>query len=251
MLKPRGSPSARQPAAAAPGAGARTGWGVRFEDARSLLEGIPYIKPERARTLYDFVLEAKPQACLELGFAHGTSSCYIAAALHALGRGHLVAVDIEDSAGRRPPIETLLARTGLSPYVTVVREVNSYNWFLKKEIERRSTGGRCEPAYDFCFIDGAKNWTVDGFAFFLVDKLLEPGGWILFDDLNWSYAEAETLTGKSVTDGIVHRELSEDQATTPNVDLIFRYLVMQHPDYSQFEVQDDSWGWARKVKSRP
>lgn len=220
---------------------------MKFEAVRSLLEGVPYIKPERARALYDFVLDAKPQACLELGFAHGASSCYIAAALHELGRGHLTAVDIEDSAGRKPPMESLLARTGLGAYVSVAREVNSYNWFLKKEIERRSVDHRCQPAYDFCFIDGAKNWTVDGFAFFLVDKLLTPGGWILFDDRNWSYAQAEALTGKTITDGIVHRELSEDQRTAPNIDLVFRYLVMQHPDYGEFVLQDDSWAWARKT----
>ncbi|NIR32328.1 MAG: class I SAM-dependent methyltransferase [Gammaproteobacteria bacterium] len=221
---------------------------MKFEATRSLLEGIPYIKPERAKALYDFVLEAKPSTCLELGFAHGASSCYIAAALDELGRGRLTTVDIQDSAGRKPPIESLLARTALDAYVSVVREVNSYNWFLKKEIERCSGDGRCHPAYDFCFIDGAKNWTVDGFAFFLVDKLLTPGGWILFDDRDWTYARAEELTGKTVTDGIVHRELSDDQRTTPNIDLVFRYLVMQHPAYGEFRLQDDSWAWARKVR---
>ena len=249
-LQARASSPGRQPTprnrppGAVPGLEGMT---VKFEAVRSLLEGIPYIKPERARALYDFVLDARPGACLELGFAHGASSCYIAAALDELGSGRLTTVDIEDSAGRKPSIESLLARTGLGACVTVVREVNSYNWFLAKEIERRSVNGRCHPAYDFCFVDGAKNWTVDGLAFFLVDKLLTPGGWILFDDRNWCYAQAEEVTGKTITDGIVHRELSEDQRTTPNIDLVFRYLVMQHPDYGEFHLQDDAWAWARKT----
>jgi predicted O-methyltransferase YrrM len=222
---------------------------VRFEDTHSLLQGIPYIKPERARMLYDFVLEARPHRCLELGFAHGASSCYIAAALDELGDGHLTTVDILDSAGRKPPIEHLLQHTSLASWVTVVREQNSYDWFLKKEIVRCSRDGVCRPAYDFCFIDGAKNWTVDGFAFFLVDKLLEIGGWILFDDLNWSYDAAQELTGKTVTDGIVHRELSADQRAEPNIALVFRYLVMQHPSYGEFRFLDEAWARARKVKS--
>ena len=29
-------------------------------------------------------------------------------------------------------------------------------------------------------IDGPKHWITDGFAFFLVDKLLKEGGWIVF-----------------------------------------------------------------------
>lgn len=218
---------------------------MRFEEIAALLEGVPYIKPERARRLYDFVIEQGPRECLELGFAHGASSCYVAAALEARGAGRLTSVDILDSAGRRPPIETLLARSGLAHRVRAEREVNSYNWFLKKRIVERTCDGHCEPLYDFCFIDGAKNWTVDGFAFFLVDKLLRPGGWILFDDMSWTYAGAEAA-GKPVTDGIVHRELSGDQLAEPNVALVFDYLVAQHPGYDRLRRDDASWAWARK-----
>ena len=53
-----------------------------------------------------------------------------------------------------------------------------------------------------------------------------------------------------LTDGITHRELSEDQMETPNIELVFKYLVTQHPDYSEFKVQDNEWAWARKVRSQ-
>jgi predicted O-methyltransferase YrrM len=217
-----------------------------FATVQALLAGVPYIQPGPAERLYEFIRRTGPAECLELGFAHGASSCYIAAALAARGQGHLTTVDLEQSGGREPRIETLLARTGLASYVTVRREPHSYAWFLKKEIVRRSAGGSCQPAYDFCFFDGAKNWTVDGFAFFLVDKLLRPGGWLLFDDYRWSYARREAVTGRSETDGIVHRAMSADQREEPNVELIFRYLVMQHPGYADFRVEGD-WAWARKV----
>ena len=29
-----------------------------------------------------------------------------------------------------------------------------------------------EPRFDFCYIDGVHNWADDGFAFFLIDRLL-------------------------------------------------------------------------------
>jgi predicted O-methyltransferase YrrM len=218
-----------------------------FDAVRLLLEGVPYLDAAAGRTLYDFVRGAGPEACLELGFAHGVSSCYIAAALAARGRGHLTTVDLEASATRAPTIETLLERTGLAAWVTVCREPHSYTWFLKKEIERRTRDGRCEPAYDFCYVDGCKNWTIDGLAFFLVDKLLRRDGWILFDDYGWSYARRARAVGRHTTDGIVHREMSPDQLEQPNVELIFRYLVMQHPDYGEFRVEGD-WAWARKAR---
>ena len=82
---------------------------------------------------------------------------------------------------QKPTIEELLLETGLARYVNVHREHTGYNWFLQKEIYSRSNNGNCSPIYDFCFIDGAKNWTIDGAAFFLVDKLLKEKGILATD----------------------------------------------------------------------
>ena len=214
------------------------------------LDSIPFIEPNRAKLLYDFILEQKPTNCLELGFAHGTSTCYIAAALDEIGAGHLTAVDLSaELVDFDPTLEDLLVRTGLSQYVTIARETNSYTWFLKKQIESQTKSGQCEPLYDFCFIDGAKNWTIDGLAFFLVDKLLKENGWILFDDFNWTYQEMAVKGGRTDVDGVTIRSLGEDELREAHIERVFRLLVMQHPDYSDFKIQDDIWGWARKSKS--
>jgi predicted O-methyltransferase YrrM len=219
---------------------------MRFEDVRERIAGVPYILPPLARRIYDFVLERRPAEVLELGFAHGASSCYIAAALEEAGAGHLTAVDLLPAmAWQQPSIEELLARTGLAPWVTVCREATHYTWFLKKQIAARSRRGRCEPLYDFCFLDGAKHWTIDGAAFFLVDKLLRPGGWLLFDDLQWTFG-GKAAEGKTKTDGIALREMGADELAEPHVELIFRLLVMQHPDYAEFRITDHWWAWARK-----
>ena len=215
-----------------------------FDEISSRIAGVPFIKPRAARGLYEFILEHRPKRCLELGFAHGASSCYIAAALEEVGDGHLESVDLLSSADLDPTLEDLLDRTGLGHYVTVSREVNSYNWWLKKRIEERTSDGVCQPQFDFCFIDGSKNWTIDGFAFFLADKLLNVDGWILFDDYDWTYEG----TGRQATDGVSNRDLSDDQRQEPNIRLVFQNLVMQHPDYSRFRIQDETWAWAQKVR---
>lgn len=219
---------------------------MKFAEAAGILEGIPHISRHSAQILYDFVLTARPANCLELGFAHGASSGYICAALDELGAGNLTSVDIDGSRNFEPAIEDTLARLGLTQYVDVRREQNSYNWFLKKQIESQTSDGHCTPCYDFVFIDGSKNWTIDGLAFYLADKLLREGGWILFDDYEWRYADA-VERGKQATDGVSIRELSDDQIDQPNVKAIFELLVAQHPHYSNCQVQDRSWAWAQKV----
>jgi predicted O-methyltransferase YrrM len=217
---------------------------MTFEDIRRIVGDTPYVGVDEGWELYSHVTEAKPEYCLELGHAHGVSSLYIAGALDANGTGRLDTVDLDVSAGRTPNIETLLAGSGLGPRVGIYREKSSYTWFLKNKIEQQSEAGVCTPCYDFCFIDGPKNWTVDGLAFFLVDKLLRPGGWILFDDYSWSHAKHE---GRQSTDGISLRSLSEQEIAEPHIEKIFHLLVMQHAGYSNFVLQDGWWAWAQKV----
>jgi predicted O-methyltransferase YrrM len=218
---------------------------MQFEVVRDAIAGIPHTSPENGKKLYQHILKTRPVEALELGFAHGVSSCYIAAALAEIGSGHLTCVDLESSGELSPTLEDLLRRLDLASYVTVVREKNSYTWFLKKEIEACTVGSATIPKYDFCFIDGAKNWTVDGLAFFLADKLLKENAWLLFDDYSWTYAG----TGRDATDGITNRSLSNDAVEMPHIERIFKLLVMQHPSYANFIVEDDQWAWAHKVDS--
>ncbi|MCG8443619.1 MAG: class I SAM-dependent methyltransferase, partial [Caulobacterales bacterium] len=146
---------------------------MTFDDIAEIVRGVPYTQVERGRKLYEHIVSTRPEECLELGFAHGVATCYIAAALQEAGGGRVTCVDLEGNEAMDPNVEQLLDKAGLRGFVDIRREKNSYNWFLKKEIEQQSASGICAPKYDFCFIDGPKNWTIDGLAFFLVDKLLK------------------------------------------------------------------------------
>lgn len=218
---------------------------MKFQDARDIVGDTPYLNADEGRELYNHILKTRPANCLELGHAHGVSSIYIAAALEETGQGRLDTVDLLTSRDRAPNLETLLEGTSLVRVVNIHREKNSYNWFLKMKIQSQTSKGRCQPCYDFCFFDGAKNWTIDGFAFFLVDKLLRAEGWLLFDDMKWSYGK---VAGRDSSDGVTLRSLSDAEIREPHVELIYRSLIMQHPGYSNFCIQDDWWGWAQKTK---
>lgn len=217
---------------------------MKFDAVRAVLQDTPYMGVDEGWELYNFVLRRRPVSCLELGHAHGASSLYIAAALDELGQGHLDSVDLQSSAERVPNIESLFSRAGLGHHLSIHREKNSYTWFLKKKIEQRTEAGVCRPCYDFCFIDGCKNWTIDGLAFFLVEKLLVQEGWILFDDYRWTHARHRH---KVQNDGITVRSLGPDEIEQPHVEKIFRLLVMQHERFSNFVLQDRAWAWAQKT----
>lgn len=218
-----------------------------FEDIHTLVGGVPFISEKNARYLYNLILDEPIEDVLELGIGHGASTCYIAAALAEKSAGKVTAVDLQepDEDLRTPWAEDLIESTGLGEYVDVVRMKTGYNWFLHDKIAEQSSDNRCKPCYDLCIIDGPKNWTIDGAAFFLVDKLLRDGGRIIFDDYKWTYAAADKR--RDATDGITHRALSEAELETPQVREIVDLLVMQHPDYSEFTVLDDGeWIVANK-----
>jgi predicted O-methyltransferase YrrM len=219
---------------------------MKFDDVANVVRDVGYSSLSRCRQVYDHIINYELRECAELGFAYGKTSCFIAAALDEIGGGHLTAVDLESArASFNPGIEEFLSRLGLSQYVTVVRESTTYNWHLMKMIEAQTSEGVCRPLLDFCFIDGPKNWTNDGFAFFLVDKLLKKNGWLLFDDYGWTYKGWPKFEG---TD-FVGQVLSEDEATTPHIRKVFELLVMQHPEYSDFRIEQNNSAWARKVAS--
>jgi predicted O-methyltransferase YrrM len=203
---------------------------------------------EQGRLVYDHVRTTRPAEVLELGTAHGVGAAYLAAALEANGSGRLTTVDFAGAAYDPTP-EAVLARAGVAERVRIVREFSSYTWWLKEQVQERSDrDGNVEPLYDFVYLDGAKNWTIDGLAVVLVEKLLRPGGWLLMDDLDWTYAQDPR---REATDGIVHRELSEAERTQPHLRAVFELIVAQHPAFTDLRVQDEWWGWARKAPGEP
>ena len=213
---------------------------MQFQNVAAILKDIPHMELSQGKIIYDFVRSSSFQNILELGFAHGTSTCYMAAALEENGSGLIKTIDKQSAKDRRPDIYALLEETKLNKYVRPIFADTSYNWELMKIIQDQTTQGICEPIFDFCFIDGAHSWEVDGLAFFLVEKLLKPGGWILFDDLNWTYSNSVTASNIEWV-----KALPEEQKTTPQVNKVFSLLVCQHPNFENFRIVD-GWGWTQK-----
>jgi predicted O-methyltransferase YrrM len=216
---------------------------VELERVTEAVKGIPWMSPTQGKIVYEHIRETRPQLVLELGTAHGVSAAYMAAALQENGEGRIETVDRAGSGFEPKP---LLDSLGLGDWVdVVVREDSSYTWYLKEQIAANSdAAGNCTPIYDFCYLDGAKSWTIDGLAALLVEKLLRPDGWLLLDDLEWSYDSSPSGAAEPFP-------LSKAERSEPNIRAVFDLLVRQHPNFAEFVVQDGNWAWARKAPGAP
>ena len=212
---------------------------MRIDKIREKVDGIPHMNFSRAKTITNIIIENRFQNILELGFNQGVSTCYMAGALNELGNGNITTIDLMNVREAKPNIAQLIGSLGLTKLVTVFYEPTSYTWRLMRMLEVDPA-----PRFDFCYIDGAHNWFVDGFAFFLVDRLLNPGGLIVFDDLDWTY---ESSPGFRNTEKL--RRMPQDEKSTPQIRKVYELLVKSHPAYDRF-MEKDNWAYARKISTK-
>jgi predicted O-methyltransferase YrrM len=202
---------------------------------------VPFMNPAQGRRIYDHVRATGARDLLDIGTAHGASAAYMAASLD--GGGRVTTVDRYHFAGPTP--EETLERAGVADRVEVVRiEHSSYTWWLKDQVKACSDeSGNCTPLFDFCYLDGAKDWNLDGLAVILIEKLLRLGGWLLLDDLDWSYDSSGYTP--------VPEELSAAERAEPHIRAVFEHIVKPHPSFTELRVEDDWWAWARKAPGEP
>jgi predicted O-methyltransferase YrrM len=214
---------------------------MRFEDVAAELDGkVPFMTASQGRRVYDHIREQRATSILELGTAFGASAAYMAAAVARNGGGRVTTVDrYHFNAGPAPPPEETAARLGLEGTIEFVRvDYSSYTWWLKQQIEARTDGsGTTRPAYDFCYLDGAHEWHIDGLAVVLVERLLRPGAWLLLDDLDWTFDSSASPTPD---------RLSAEERAVPHVRAVFDVVIRGHPNFDSLRIEDGRWGWARK-----
>ena len=180
--------------------------------------------------MQEFVRRGGVRDVLELGFDRGVSTAYLAAALDDMGGGRVVTLDRPDALSKRPNIDAVLQHVGVRDLVEPIVE-SSYNWTLMHLLERQKAAtadGRqaIEPCFDLCFIDGAHSWETDALGFTLVDLLMRPDRWIIFDDLDWTYASSPSLRdSESVS------VMSVEQRTTAQIRKVVDLLVSTRADY--------------------
>ncbi len=200
-----------------------------------------FVLPEDAmHTIYEHIVKNKLYTIIELGTGYGTTACAMAAAVQEIGRGKVVTVDRMTHPTK---VTSLMKQVSLPEYtIEVVVDNLGYNWYLADLIQKQTnSSGICVPIFDFCFLDGAHEWCHDALAFLLVAKLLKPGGWIAFDDINWKLRMFPNLQ-ESPYSNYSSRELDTFQ-----IKMVYDLVVRQHSDFDSFHLTNgvESVGHAR------
>jgi predicted O-methyltransferase YrrM len=133
---------------------------------------------DEAELLSRVVRELRPVTTLEVGLAMGCSALAICDALSATPNASHIVMDPRQNA--RPLWGGIglhnLSRAGFASLVEF-HEEPSHRVLARLEAEGRRI--------QFAFIDGFHTFDHALVDFFLIDRLLEPGGAVAFDDADW------------------------------------------------------------------
>jgi predicted O-methyltransferase YrrM len=204
------------------------------EEVFARIGNVPYMRLPQGRMFHDFILGNGLCTGLELGFLHGVSTVYLAAALDEAQGGFLTTIDTVAARDRVPNVEHLLGLTDLARLVKIYYEPTSFNWRLMRLLEE----DRYE-SFDFCYINVAHSWYEAGLAFSLAERLVKPGGWVVFNDLAYTFRESSNKNEPRV------RRMPQDEQSIPQVERVFTLLAEANP-YFGFYRRLGRFGFAQK-----
>lgn len=137
-----------------------------------------HVLADEAELLTRVVRELKPRASLEIGLAMGCSALAICDALAGQQQARHIVMDPRQHA--QPLWGGIglhnLARAGFTPLIDFL-ELPSHRGLAQLEAEGRRV--------QFAFIDGFHTFDFALVDFFLIDRLLDVGGMVAFDDADW------------------------------------------------------------------
>lgn len=167
-------------------------------------ESIPlqsFIDFQTAEALYQFVLKQKPSLVVEIGMANAISSMAILTALRdSGGQGRLISIDPNQSSQWKNCGRAAVSRAGLSDLHEIIEQPD---WLaLPKLLDQ---GKRIH----FGYIDGWHTFDYALMDFWFLDKMLEPGGTVAFNDCGWP------AVTKAIQFVLTHRRYREIDAGLP------------------------------------
>ena len=160
----------------------------------------------------------------EIGVYKGDTARQIAE--HLAGEGEIHLFDFEDNVRAVAATLTAAGHVNVVAHGNSRKLLDSYNWSLMRLLR-----DRCEPMFDYVFLDGAHTWALDALAFLLVDRLLVNGGYVDFDDYWWTTASSPTMNPEAF--GATSRLYTEEQIEERQVALVVDLLVRQDTRYCE------------------
>jgi predicted O-methyltransferase YrrM len=135
------------------------------------------------------VHNGSPTVC-EIGVGIGATSLEICRLLDHSGM-----IFFFDFADKLEPLGTDLRELGYENFVMIGNErktYDSYAWGLGKLLLENIRAGE-RGLFDLVFLDGAHAFHHDAPAAMILKSLVKPGGLLIFDDYDWSFATSPTM----------------------------------------------------------
>lgn len=104
---------------------------------------------------------------------------------------------------------------------------DSYNWNLT----RLFFNNNAKPIFDYCFLDGAHTFAIDALNFFICDRMLRTGGYLDFDDYDWTLANSPSLNPQSCP--AIKQQYTDEQIEIPQVRMIVDGFVKTDTNYTE------------------
>jgi len=174
-----------------------TGYAIA-EDGK-MVEIMPEsICPEEGRYIQKLVSDLDPTVTLEIGMAFGISSLYICDALKRKDATKHIIIDPQDSAA--PWFKIGLNNLRKSGYGNIIEHLDMRSHEALPQLLSRG------QKIDFALVDGWHTFDYAFVDFFYIDKILNVGGVVVFDDADW-----------------------------PSIRKLCRYISKNYPSYSLVE----------------
>ena len=199
-------------------------------EIRATLGDLRYMSLVQGEYITNLIKKYKSRDILELGTYHGVSTCYLASAAKT-NNGKVTTVDVPSSLDLKPNINELIIKLSLDN-IEVISQKEGAAWFLKELIKNNKK-------FDFIYLDAGHTWNCTGLLFFLSDKVLKPGGLMLFDDLDWTLNKAHPMTPDWA------KKWTNDEKNSAQIGEVWDVLVKQSRNFYQF-TRWGSWGICRK-----
>jgi len=135
------------------------------------------IVPEIGQLLQKLIEEKRPGVTLEIGLAYGISGLFICEALRKVGGKKHIAIDAFQSTTWGGIGLHHLQQAGFGDLLELREELSQD---ALPEMAREGV------KVDFAFVDGTHTFDQKMVDFYFVDRLLNVGGVIAFDDCDWS-----------------------------------------------------------------
>lgn len=190
------------------------------------------ISKVHAEALYQLVRDRKPATVVEIGMAYGLSTLAILSALEDAGEGNLISIDPYQRSDWHGVGLANVHRAQLSARHRLIEEPS---YLALPELLRRNTSA------DFAYVDGWHTFDYVLVDFFYLDKLLNVGGVIGFNDCGlWAVDRVISFV-------LTHRHYQELRGAAPvdyrgrNWFITVIRQILNKPRSDRYFVKTDLW----------